>query len=110
MGVEFKDYDDDGLPDLFHVTALAAETFPCFRNLGKGTFADATYQSKVGGISIHRGWGLGVFDFNNDTGRICSARTRIWTHDGARRCITRRTHRELRSISGHYTDDGACRW
>jgi hypothetical protein len=66
MGVEFKDYDNDGLPDLF-VTALAGETFPVFRNLGKGGFADATYQSRVGGISIHHsGWGLGVFDFNND--------------------------------------------
>ena len=66
MGVEFKDYDNDGLPDLF-VTALAAEPSRCFAIWGKGAFADATYQSKVGGISIHHsGWGLGVFDFNND--------------------------------------------
>jgi hypothetical protein len=66
MGVEFKDYDNDGLPDLF-VTALAGETFPLFRNVGKGNFADATYQTRIGGLSIkHSGWGLGVFDFNND--------------------------------------------
>ena len=43
MGTEFKDYDNDGLPDLF-VTALAGETYPVFRNLGKGNFADATYS------------------------------------------------------------------
>jgi hypothetical protein len=66
MGAEFKDYDNDGLPDIF-VTALAGETFPVFRNLGKGSFADATFQSKIGSISVrHSGWGLGVFDFNND--------------------------------------------
>ena len=66
MGAEFKDYDNDGLPDIF-VTALAGETFPVFRNLGQGAFADATYQSRVGPLSVkHSGWGLGLFDFNND--------------------------------------------
>jgi hypothetical protein len=66
MGVEFRDYDNDGLPDAF-VTALAGETYPVFRNAGKGVFLDATYQSKLGSLSVkHSGWGLGVFDFNND--------------------------------------------
>ena len=66
MGAEFKDYDNDGRPDLF-VTALAGETFPVFRNLGKGAFADATFDSKIGAASVrHSGWGLGLFDFNND--------------------------------------------
>src|SRR5262249_55063134 len=65
-GVEFKDYDNDGLPDLF-VTALAGETYPVFRNIGKGAFADATYVSKLGAQAVkHSGWGLGLFDFNND--------------------------------------------
>ncbi len=66
MGVEFKDYDNDGQPDLI-VTALAGETFPVFRNDGKGGFLDATYGSKLGGAALrHSGWGLGLFDFNND--------------------------------------------
>jgi hypothetical protein len=66
MGVEFKDYDNDGLPDAF-VTALAGETYPVFRNAGKGMFLDATYQSKLGSLTVkHSGWGLGLFDFNND--------------------------------------------
>src|SRR5207302_7218241 len=66
MGTEFKDYDNDGLPDVF-VTALSGETFPVFRNVGKGNFTDATYQSRVGAASVkHSGWGIGVFDFNND--------------------------------------------
>jgi hypothetical protein len=66
MGTEFKDYDNDGLPDIF-VTALANESYPLFRNAGKGNFTDATYAARIGPLSLkHSGWGLGVFDFNND--------------------------------------------
>src|SRR6266851_5355235 len=39
MGVDFRDYDNDGLPDIV-LTALAGETFPLFRNHGKGEFRD----------------------------------------------------------------------
>ncbi len=66
MGADFRDYDNDGLPDIT-VTALAGETFPLFRNLGKGTFGDATYASRVGKLSVdHSGWGNGLVDFDND--------------------------------------------
>ena len=66
MGAEFKDYDNDGLPDIL-VTALAGETFPVFRNRGKGNFADATTASRLGAASVkHSGWGMGLVDFNND--------------------------------------------
>jgi enediyne biosynthesis protein E4 len=66
MGADFRDYDNDGLPDIT-VTALAGETFPLFRNDGKGGFIDATYSSGIGGASLrHSGWGTGLFDFNND--------------------------------------------
>ncbi len=66
MGAEFKDYDNDGRPDILF-TALAGETFPLFRNAGKGNFTDATLKSRVGTLTLpHSGWGLGLFDFNND--------------------------------------------
>ncbi len=66
MGADFRDYDNDGRPDIA-VAALARETFPLFRNLGKGTFADATFASHIGALSLpHSGWGGGLFDFNND--------------------------------------------
>jgi len=66
MGADFRDFDNDGLPDLA-VTALAGETFPLFRNLGKGNFADATYATQIGRLSVrHSGWGVGLADFNND--------------------------------------------
>jgi len=66
MGADFRDYDNDGLPDL-SVTALAAETFPLFRNRGAGSFEDVTYKSRIGALSLrHSGWGAGLFDFDND--------------------------------------------
>lgn len=66
MGVDFRDYDNDGLPDLL-ISALEGETFPLFRNQGKGFFADATWASGAGGELVKRsGWSLGLFDFNND--------------------------------------------
>ena len=66
MGADFRDYDNDGRPDL-NITALAGETFPLFHNLGKGTFRDATHQSLLGKLSTNRsGWSNGLFDFNND--------------------------------------------
>ncbi len=66
MGADFRDYDNDGLPDI-NVTALAGETFPLFRNQGKGLFQDATYSSRLGPLSRPwSGWSNGFFDFNND--------------------------------------------
>ena len=66
MGVDFRDYDNDGLPDVA-VTALIAETFPLFRNTGDGFFEDATGPSGMAANSNRRsGWGNGLFDFNND--------------------------------------------
>lgn len=66
MGVDFRDYDNDGWPDLL-VSALEGETFPLFRNQGKGFFVDATWASGAGGELVKRsGWSLGLFDFNND--------------------------------------------
>ena len=66
MGVDFRDYDNDGLPDI-GVTALAGETFPLFRNDGKGFFTDATFISGLSVLSAPRsGWSNGFFDFNND--------------------------------------------
>ncbi len=66
MGGAFRDYDNDGKPDLW-VTALDWETFPLFRNVGDGFFEDATYSSGVAKETINRSaWSLGMFDFNND--------------------------------------------
>jgi hypothetical protein len=66
MGVDFRDIDGDGRPDLF-VTALANETFPLFLNLGKGLFKDATYPSRLATQTLaYSGWSNGIYDFDND--------------------------------------------
>jgi hypothetical protein len=66
MGVDFRDYNNDGLPDIAY-TALAGETFPLFRNLGKGQFQDATYASRLARLTKGlSGWSNALADFNND--------------------------------------------
>ena len=66
MGVEFRDYDNDGLPDILF-TALAGETFPLFRNAGKGSFEEATSRTRLAALTARRsGWGVAVADFDND--------------------------------------------
>jgi enediyne biosynthesis protein E4 len=66
MGTDFRDYDNDGLPDI-SVVDLANETFPLFRNLGGGLFEDATYHSRLSTLTAARsGWSTGFFDLNND--------------------------------------------
>jgi tetratricopeptide (TPR) repeat protein len=66
MGVDFRDYDNDGRPDLA-VTALSGETFPLFRYQGNGFFRDVTYPSRMGLYSAGRsGWSNAFVDFNND--------------------------------------------
>jgi hypothetical protein len=66
MGVEFRDIDNDGLPDIFLV-ALDDETFPLFRNTGKGSFVDTTWISRMGPLSLRMaGYSPAVFDFDND--------------------------------------------
>ena len=66
MGADFRDYNNDGHPDIT-LTALAGETFPLFKNLGGGAFTDATYAARLAAPTLrHSGWGVGLFDFNND--------------------------------------------
>lgn len=66
MGADFRDYDNDGRPDI-SMTALNGETFPLFHNDGGGLFHDATYSSGLAKLSVGRGgWAAGFVDFNND--------------------------------------------
>jgi hypothetical protein len=66
MGVDFRDWNNDGRPSLF-VTALGRETFPLFRNEGTGFFSVDTYKAGIGFASLGMsGWGNGIYDFDND--------------------------------------------
>jgi hypothetical protein len=65
MGAEFRDLNNDGLPDIFH-PAMFGDTFPLYRNGGK-QFDDVTEVSGMTAFS-HRltAWSTGAFDFDND--------------------------------------------
>jgi hypothetical protein len=66
MGVDFRDLDNDGYPDIAMV-ALDDETFPLFRNTGKGDFADITGTSRMAQLSMPMaGYSPTAFDFDND--------------------------------------------
>ena len=54
MGLDFRDIDNDGYPDIVFV-ALDDETFPIFRNTGKGEFDDVTRRSGMTALSLSDG-------------------------------------------------------
>ncbi len=65
MGADFKDVDNDGLPDIWH-TAIENESFPLYVNRGGTEFFDVTARSGLWGTRNMSGWSNGVFDFDND--------------------------------------------
>jgi hypothetical protein len=66
MGVDFRDLDNDGYPDI-SLVALDDETFPLFRNTGSGDFVDVTGQSRMAALSLPMaGYSPTIFDFDND--------------------------------------------
>ena len=65
MGLDFADYDNDGLPDVF-IDALGSQKYALFHNVKAG-FEYVTQPTGVGGISLqHSGWGTKFFDYDND--------------------------------------------
>jgi hypothetical protein len=67
MGTDFGDYDGDGRLDLV-VTNFESETHSLFRNLGGGLFADATFESGMGPVTLpFLGFGVAFMDYDNDT-------------------------------------------
>jgi len=66
MGSDFRDVNNDGLPDIWH-TAVEHEDFPLYINQGKGIFMDVTVPSGLGQLTNRMtGWSNGIFDFDND--------------------------------------------
>ena len=66
MGVDFRDVNNDGLPDIWH-TAIENETFPLYLNNGKGAFVNAGQQSRLANLTrLMSGWSNGIVDLDND--------------------------------------------
>jgi hypothetical protein len=66
MGVDFSDYNNDGLPDLI-VTDLANQKYALYQNAGDGTFTYSSYLSGLAAATLlHSGWGVAFLDYDND--------------------------------------------
>lgn len=66
MGADFRDVNNDGLPDLWH-TAVEKETFPLFLNIGRGLFADSTTRAGLARETMQMsGWSNAIADLDND--------------------------------------------
>ena len=66
MGVDFADYNNDGLPDLV-VDDLANQMYALYLNNGDGTFNYATYATGISRMTLlHSGWGIRFIDYDND--------------------------------------------
>src|SRR5436190_3532969 len=66
MGVDFRDLDNDGYPDIV-IVALDGETFPVYKNTGKGSFVEVTRESGMTKLSLPMaGYSPTIADFDND--------------------------------------------
>ena len=66
MGVDFADYDHDGLLDIF-ITHFADDYNTLYRNLGGGNFRDVSHLAEVAFPSwSYLAWGTGFLDVDND--------------------------------------------
>jgi hypothetical protein len=67
MGADFRDFDNDGRPDLA-ITDMINDSYLLFRNSGGSPFFDDITASS--GFSMPTrtltGWGIGIYDFDND--------------------------------------------
>jgi hypothetical protein len=66
MGVAAADFDGDGRLDIVK-TNFAGDTSSLYRNLGKNTFDDWTFQSGLGRNTRFLGWGAVFLDVENDS-------------------------------------------
>jgi hypothetical protein len=108
MGSDFRDVNNDGLPDIWH-TAVEMETFPLFINRGRGLFLDMTVASNLARHTVKMsGWGNGIADFDNDGWKdLFVARANVL--DNISESNPERSYPEpnsvFRNLGGNYFDD-----
>jgi hypothetical protein len=66
MGIDFADYNNDGLPDLI-MTNLANQKYAIYKNNGDSSFTYDTYMSGIAAMTLlHSGWSAYFVDYDND--------------------------------------------
>ncbi|MFN7939946.1 MAG: CRTAC1 family protein [Bryobacteraceae bacterium] len=66
MGVDVRDYDNDGWPDVFY-NNLSNQLWALFRNLSGRTFRYTSPNMGLAALSAsYAGWSAGFVDYNND--------------------------------------------
>src|ERR1019366_3330515 len=66
MGVDFRDINNDGWPDIA-LLALQTETFPLYQNTGKSGFVEVTSRTGMTWLSNRMsGYSPNIADFDND--------------------------------------------
>jgi hypothetical protein len=107
MGTDAQDYDNDGWPDI-HMTALAGETFPLFRNDGRGAFIEETQSSGLARLTVKlAGWCSIFADMNNDGSKdIFTANSHVNDRIGDFQSIAFKQSNSLflNDGKGHFTD------
>jgi len=101
MGVDFRDIDNDGFPDIAFA-ALDDETFPLFRNTGKGAFLDITRSSRLSSLSLPMaGYSPAIFDFDNDGWKdIFVSRGHVQSLAAAPRVMVEQNNSVFRNLGG----------
>jgi hypothetical protein len=109
MGVDFRDLDNDGYPDIV-VVALDNETFPIYRNTGKGSFVEATQDSGMTSLSLPMaGYSPTIADFDNDGWKdIFVSRGHVQSLLYASRAVVEQPNTVFRNISS--TNNGAMKF
>jgi len=66
MGVDARDINNDGRPDVF-VAAMTNEAMPFYINNGNNVFDEMTAPSRLAMLTRNKtGWSAGIYDFNNN--------------------------------------------
>jgi hypothetical protein len=107
MGADFRDFDDDGLEDIA-LDGMYFDNFPLYRNLGKPQFfSDETASSGLEAATHDlTGWGMGMFDFDNDGHKDLFFAASHFTGSGPRgRTDAALPNHVLRNLGNRWFDD-----
>ena len=66
MGLDFRDFDNDGWPDISYV-ALSKQTFPMLKNMQGKEFREVTVETGMRALTLSMSaFGSAFYDFDND--------------------------------------------